>query len=75
MFIGNSLVVQRLVLGVFTTRDRGREGLGLIPGWGTKILQATQHGGKKRDNIQLPNILAIILAPVAITKYTGWWLN
>ena len=38
--MGNSLVVQWLGLGTFTT-----EGLGSIPGWGTKILKAMQ-----RDN-------------------------
>ena len=36
VFKGNSLVVQWL----------GLEGLGLIPGWGTKIPQASQHGQK-----------------------------
>ena len=26
-------------------------GTGLIPGWGTKILQATKHGQKKKKDI------------------------
>ena len=41
---GNSLVVQWLRLCAFTV-----EGLGSIPGWGTKILQDTQHGQKKKN--------------------------
>ena len=40
---GTSLVVQWLGLRVSTAG-----GLGSIPGWGTKILQATQCGQKKR---------------------------
>ena len=40
---GNSLVVQRLGLGAFTARGRGS-----IPGRGTKILQAVQHGQKNK---------------------------
>ena len=39
---GNSLMVQWLRLGVFTA-----VGLGLIPGRGTKIPQAMQHGRKE----------------------------
>ena len=39
---GNSLVVQRLGLHASTAG-----GPGSIPGWGTKILQAAQHGQKK----------------------------
>ena len=41
---GNSLVVQWLGLSTFTA-----EGLGSIPGQGTKIPQAARHGqGKKK---------------------------
>ena len=40
---GNSLAVQRLGLCTLTA-----EGPGLIPGRGTKIPQATQHGQKKK---------------------------
>ena len=40
---GNSLVVQWLGLCVFTA-----ECAGSIPGWGTKIPQAMQHGQKKK---------------------------
>ena len=40
---GNSLVVQWLGLGGLTA-----EGPGSIPGRGTKISQATQHGQKKK---------------------------
>ena len=40
--MGNSLTVQWLGLQAFTN-----VGLGLIPGWGTKILQATQCGQGK----------------------------
>ena len=39
--LGNSLVVQCLGLCALTA-----EGLGPIPGQGTKILQAVQHGQK-----------------------------
>ena len=44
--LGNSLMVQWLGLGTLTAR-----GLGLIPGWRTKILQATRCSQKKRSNI------------------------
>ena len=40
---GTSLEVQRLRFHVSTAGD-----MGLIPGQGTKILQVTQHGGKKK---------------------------
>ena len=40
---GNSLEVQRLGLSTSTAG-----GSGLIPGWGTKILQATQQIKKKK---------------------------
>ena len=43
MLVGNSLVVQWLGLRAFTV-----EGVGSIPGRGTKILQAVQCGQKKR---------------------------
>ena len=39
---GTSLVDQRLALGALTA-----EGLGLIPGWGTKILRAARCSQKK----------------------------
>ena len=39
---GNSLAVQCVGLCALTA-----EGMGLIPGWGTKISQASQHGQKK----------------------------
>ena len=42
---GNSLEVQWLGLCAFTAVDPG-----LILGWGTKILQATRHGQKKKKN-------------------------
>ena len=41
---GNSLVVQWLGLGALTAR-----GLGWIPGWGIKILQAVRCGQKKKE--------------------------
>ena len=41
---GNSPMVQRLGLSAFTAR-----GLSLIPGWGTKILQAKQCDRKKKS--------------------------
>ena len=41
MYLGNSLVVHWLELGTFTA-----EGVGSIPGWGTKIPQAARHGQK-----------------------------
>ena len=40
---GDSLVVQWLGLLTFTD-----EGMGSIPGWGTKIPQAAQRGQKKK---------------------------
>ena len=43
VILGNSVVVQWLGLSAFTV-----VGLGSIPGWGSKILQAAQHGQKKR---------------------------
>ena len=51
----NSLEVQRLRLQVSTTED-----MGLIPAWGTKILQAEQHSQKNIEQVgkhgQLENI-------------------
>ena len=41
--LGNSLAVQWSGLGAFTA-----EGLGSIPGWGTKIPQATWRGPKDK---------------------------
>ena len=41
--LGTSLAVQWLGLCAFTA-----EGAGSIPGWGTKVLQATWHGHKKQ---------------------------
>ena len=46
---GTSLVVQWLGLCAFIA-----EGLGSIPGWGTKIPQAVQCGKKKEKNKDLP---------------------
>ena len=46
----NSLAVQRLGLGTFTA-----EGLGSIPGQGTKIPQATQHGQKIKITLKKIN--------------------
>ena len=43
MYLGNSLVVQWLGLHAFTA-----EGVGLIPGWGTKIPQAAWCGQRKK---------------------------
>ena len=40
---GSSLVVQWLGLSAFTAKSQG-----FIPGWVTKILQAAQHGQKKK---------------------------
>ena len=45
LFNGNSLAVQWLGLHAFTT-----EGLGSIPGWGTKIPQAMWRGQKNPPN-------------------------
>ena len=47
---GNSLVVQWLGLHASTAG-----GMGSIPGQGTKILYATQHGQKKKKNKQINN--------------------
>ena len=41
LYLGKSLTVQRLSLCAFNP-----EGLGLIPGLGTKIPQVTQHSQK-----------------------------
>ena len=46
---GTSLVVQRLRFHVSTAGD-----MGLIPGQGTKILQTTQHGEKKKKETPEP---------------------
>ena len=43
--LGNSLVVQGLGLHAFTAK-----GAGSVPGWGTKILQATHGAAKKKKN-------------------------
>ena len=54
---GNSLVVHHwLGLHVFTAK-----GVGSIPGWETAILQAAQHGGKKKptDEFQPPGLLSM----------------
>ena len=42
--MGTSLVVQQL-----RVHASNAEGMGLIPGWGTKIPQAEQWGQKKRE--------------------------
>ena len=39
--VGNSLAVQWFGLGAFTVK-----GVSSIPGWGTKITQGAQGGGK-----------------------------
>ena len=49
---GNSLAVQWLGLCTFTA-----EGLGSIPGQGTKILQAVQCGKKKKKKKQKKEII------------------
>ena len=49
MFVGTSLVVQRLGLRASTAR-----GVGLIPGQGTEILQAVQTKKKKKVCSGLP---------------------
>ena len=46
--LGNSLVVQWLGLSAFTP-----EGPGAIPGRGTKIPQATQHGEAKKNQFPI----------------------
>ena len=43
VFIGNSLTVQWLGLGAFRAKNTGS-----VPGWGTKTLQASWHGQKKK---------------------------
>ena len=48
--IGNSLVVQWLGLYTFTT-----EGMGLIPGWGTKIPRAVVRPKKKKKEKKKKN--------------------
>ena len=45
MTSGNSLTVQWLGLHASTVG-----GIGSTPGWGTKILHASQRGQKKKDN-------------------------
>ena len=46
--VGNSLAVQWLGLCTSTAG-----GMGLIPGWGNKILPATWHGQKKKKCSQV----------------------
>ena len=48
LIIGNSLVVQWLELQTFTA-----EGVGSVPGWGTKIPQAMQCSQKKSSQRKL----------------------
>ena len=50
--LGNSLEVQRLGL-----RTSIAGGMGLIPGRGTKILQALKCGQKKKKKITLASVL------------------
>ena len=45
---GNSLAVQWLVLCTFTAKSPGS-----IPGWGTKILQASRGSQKKKQGLDL----------------------
>ena len=52
LFCGNSLAAQWLGLHAFTA-----EGAGSIPGWGTKILQAVQHGQSPPKNNSKKNPL------------------
>ena len=52
MVIGNSLAVQWLGLCNFIARSLGP---GLIPVWGTKIPQATQHGQKNQNTQNVGN--------------------
>ena len=52
--VGTSLVVQWLRLLTSTS-----EGMGLIPGWGTKILHALWHSKKKKENVGCRAILII----------------
>ena len=47
-FMGTSLVVQWLKLHDFNAGD-----MGLIPGWGTKIPHAVQHGQKINKNQEI----------------------
>ena len=44
----NSLGVQWLGLRAYTA-----EGTGLIPGWGTEILQAMQHAQKRKKEMEI----------------------
>ena len=52
LFLETSLTVQWLGLCTLTA-----EGLGSIPGWGTKMPQAARHSQKKKKNPQTKNKL------------------
>ena len=52
--LGNSLAVQWLRLSTFNA-----EGPGFIPGLGTKILQAVQHGQRKKKKKQVSFAVSI----------------
>ena len=52
---GNSLVVQSLGLCASTAGD-----LGSIPGWETRIPQASQHSQRKKKKKYISNLLSVL---------------
>ena len=58
---GNSLVVQWLELRAFTAM-----GLGLIPGWGTKIMQAVWHSTARKKKYQLTIFLDFVFCLLSV---------
>ena len=64
--LGNSLAVQLLRLGAFTAM-----GLGLIPGWGTKIPQAARpKRKKKRKEVLLTSTYQLTSLSLSYLTYT-----
>ena len=64
---GTSLTVQWLGLHVSTAADMVRS----LPGWGTKIPQASQHGQKKEKKRKIPNIWVFQILGAHHPKQ--WW--
>ena len=63
--VGTSLAVQWLRLHISTAGD-----MGLIPGEGTRIPQATWHGQKKKKKTQWTHIHCIVVLDTSLQTYT-----
>ena len=65
---GNSLAVQWLGLGAFTTM-----GLGSIPGWGTKIPQAKWRREKKTQTSKQKKPVWVLYGFILLCKLYVFW--